>query len=119
VTPSDRNNIRFLVESQLQAFQHDDADAAFALASPAIQGQFGSPEHFLAMVKTAYPPVYRPRSVVFEDLTMVQGLPAQKIMLMSADGELIRAVYLMQRQPDTTWRIHGCFLIPVGGKTLS
>ncbi|HEY9630305.1 MAG TPA: DUF4864 domain-containing protein [Coleofasciculaceae cyanobacterium] len=118
MTPSDRNTIRFLIESQLQAFQRDDANGAFALASPTIQDQFSPPENFLAMVKTAYPPVYRPRSVVFEDMTMVQGLPAQKVMLMSAEGELIRAVYLMQQQPDTTWRIHGCFLIPVGGKTM-
>jgi len=118
VTPRDRHTIRFLIESQLQAFQQDDAARAFALASPAIQDQFSLPEKFLAMVRTAYPPVYRPRSVIFEDMTMVQGLPAQKVMLMNAEGELVRAVYLMQRQPDTTWRIHGCFLIPVGGKTM-
>ncbi|MBW4659540.1 MAG: DUF4864 domain-containing protein [Drouetiella hepatica Uher 2000/2452] len=118
LTSSDRNTIRFLIESQLQAFQHNDAEASFSLASPSIQEQFGTPEVFLAMVKTAYPSVYRPRSVVFEDMTMVQGLPAQKVMLMSAEGELVRAVYLMQQQRDQTWRIHGCFLIPVGGKTM-
>ncbi|NJR64569.1 MAG: DUF4864 domain-containing protein [Leptolyngbyaceae cyanobacterium CRU_2_3] len=117
MTPADRETIHSLVQLQLQAFQDGNAAEAFSFASPSIQAQFGTPETFVDMVKTGYPSVYCPRSVVFEEITMVQGLPAQKVMLMSAEGELVRAIYLMQQQPDASWRIHGCFLIPVGGKT--
>jgi Domain of unknown function (DUF4864) len=65
--------IRSIIEQQLQAFQSDNSAAAFALASPDIQAQFQTPENFMKMVKTGYLPVYRPRSVVFEGMSTIQG----------------------------------------------
>lgn len=117
ITQADRDTIRTIIEQQLQAFQRNDAECAFAFASPGIQAQFGTPENFMVMVKTAYKAVYRPRSVVFEEIVEVEGLPAQTVMLMEPDGELVRAIYLMQQQPDLDWRIHGCFLLPFDAKT--
>ncbi|MEL6353237.1 MAG: DUF4864 domain-containing protein [Cyanobacteria bacterium J06627_28] len=106
--------IRRVIGQQIAAFQAGDAIAAFAQAAPGIQIQFGTAEHFVAMVEAAYPPVYRPRSVVFEDILTVEGLPAQQVMLMDQNGQLIRATYTMQQQSSGDWKIAGCYLTPMG-----
>ncbi|MBD2464411.1 DUF4864 domain-containing protein [Oscillatoria sp. FACHB-1407] len=113
LTDSDRQMIRSVITQQLEAFQQDDSVGAFACASPGIQTQFDNPEKFMAMVKLNYEAVYRPRSVLFETIAEVEGYPAQKVLLMTPNGTLLRAVYLMQQQPDDSWRIHGCLLMPM------
>jgi hypothetical protein len=114
----DRKAIRSIIEQQLEAFQQDNAEAAFSFASPAIQQKFETPETFLLMVREAYPAVYRPRSVMFDSFTFFQGIPAQAVTLLSPDGELVRALYLMEKQPDGVWRISGCLLAPLEGQTI-
>ncbi len=114
LSPEDEKAIRTAVEQQLQAFQKDDALKAFSLACPALQRQFRHANRFMQMVKTAYYPVYRPRAVVFEGITQLQNQPALQIMVMAPGGWLARAIYMMQQQPDGTWRIAGCQLVPVG-----
>lgn len=118
IRDSDRAQIRSVVERQLLAFQQDDARSAFAFASPGIQAQYKTPDNFMYMVKTAYDPVYRPRSVIFEELTSLQGFPAQPVLLLSSDGVPVRAIYMMEKQPDGSWRINGCYLVPVERKTV-
>ena len=118
VTDTDKAATRSVVSGQLEAFQKDNATGAFSFASPEIKVAFGTPNNFMRMVKTAYQPVYRPRSVMFEDITTIQGFPAQKVLLLDEDGRLVRALYLMQKQPDGTWRIAGCYLVPVEGETI-
>lgn len=105
--------IRQVIEAQIAAFQRDDAEGAFRFASPEIQGQFGSAQHFLRMVKTAYYPVYRPRSVMFEKSSVMRGQPAQTVLLLAEDGQLVRATYVMQQQSDRSWRVIGCYLEPI------
>lgn len=51
-----------VITRQITAFARDDAAAAFAFASPDIRRQFANPERFMAMVRTSFRPVYRPRS---------------------------------------------------------
>jgi hypothetical protein len=102
--------IRQVIEDQIAAFQQDDAEGAFRFASPEIQGQFGSALHFLRMVKTAYYPVYRPRSVMFEKSLVVRGQPAQTVLLLAENSQLVRATYIMQQQSDRSWRVLGCSL---------
>lgn len=114
VSEADGWAIRRVIEQQIAAFQTGDAITAFAQAAPGIQIQFGTAEHFVAMVEAAYPPVYRPRSVVFEDILTVEGLPAQQVMLMDQNGQLIRATYTMQQQSSGEWKIAGCYLTPMG-----
>ena len=75
LTDADRTAIRTVIERQLDALRQDDASGAFALASPEIQAKFETPERFLTMVRTSYQPVYRPRQVVFRDLTILEGQP--------------------------------------------
>lgn len=107
---SDRTAIRRTIESQLEAFLRDDAQAAFAHASPMIQGMFGTPASFMAMVRTGYPPVYRPRSVDFTDLVEEDGRLVQKVELIGPDGRPALALYTMVRGPNG-WLIDGCMLV--------
>jgi hypothetical protein len=70
VSQADRQAIRRVIESQLAAFQRDDGPGAFAFASPMIREIFATPENFMAMVKSAYQPVYpwrahRPRRSIW------------------------------------------------------
>ncbi|MEM9090161.1 MAG: DUF4864 domain-containing protein [Cyanobacteria bacterium P01_F01_bin.53] len=114
LTESDSQAIRTVIERQIAAFWQDNASLAFSQAAPGIQIQFGTAENFVRMVEEAYPPVHRPRSVVFESLLTIEGLPAQQVMLMDRNGDLIRATYTMQRQQSGLWKIAGCYLTPMG-----
>jgi hypothetical protein len=102
--------IRAVIEAQLEAFQADDGAKAFGFASPAIQNLFGDPETFLEMVRRGYPAVYRPRQVEFQELTGGGDGMTQRVLLVGPDGVPVVAAYLMQRQPDGSWRINGCIL---------
>lgn len=114
VSAADRTTIRTVIESQMAAFRRDDGAAAFAFASPSIQAMFGTPEKFLDMVRQGYAPVYRPRSVAFEDLIAGDaGQPVQLVRVVGPDGETTIAAYQMTRLPDGTWRINGCVLLRV------
>jgi uncharacterized protein DUF4864 len=110
VSDADRGAIRALIEDQLAAFQRDDAGAAFGFASPTIRGQFGTAENFIGMVRRGYAPVYRPREVAFGALVGMEGRIVQKVLLVGPDGQPVTALYIMEKQPDGTWRIDGCLL---------
>jgi hypothetical protein len=110
LSAADRNAIRSVIEAQLAAFRADDGATAFGFASPSIQRQFGNPATFLAMVKSSYLPVYRPREVQFRRLIEHDGEPVQLVLLVGPDFAVVTAYYIMQRQADGTWRINGCVL---------
>ena len=118
LSDADRAAIRQTIESQIAAFQADDADLAFSFATPMIQNQFGDSSRFVAMVKRGYMPVYRPRQVEFSDLLDVRGKPTQRIVVTSPDNEVFSAYYLMEQQPDGSWRISGVFLRPIGDRAI-
>src|SRR5664279_3931122 len=65
VAAADAKAIRVVIEAQLDAFAADDAKRAFSYAAPAIRAMFGTPERFLAMVRTSYPAVYRAAGAIF------------------------------------------------------
>ena len=109
---ADRQAIRMVIEEQLGAFQRDDAQAAFARATPGIQAIFKSPERFMDMVRRGYQPVYRPRQVEFRDIIDIDGAPTQRVFIIGPDGAPVMALYPMERQADGTWKIDGCTLIP-------
>lgn len=113
----DRQAIRAVIESQLAAFARDDAAAAFAYAAPAIKAQIGTAERFMAMVRGAYAPVYRPRRVVFAELDTSGALPVQVVQIEGPRGGAFLAHYPMQRQADGGWLIAGCYLVPAPGES--
>lgn len=114
---ADAAAIRSVIERQLEAFQRDDATAAFAFAAPDIQARFGTPEAFMDMVKRAYQPVYRPRETEFRALTTGEEGPVQRVLLVGPDGRLVLALYSMEREADGSWRISGCVLVEAEERT--
>ena len=105
-------SIREIITRQIEAFRRNDAVAAFGYASPNIQGMFGNPENFVAMVRTGYPPVWRPRDIQFGAIEDRDGRIVQKVELIGPDGAPALALYTMERGPDGVWRIDGCALLP-------
>lgn len=109
-SPADRAAIQGVITQQLDAFQRDDADAAFDKASPMIQHMFGTPRNFMMMVAHGYPPVYRPRSSSFGPLVNDGDTIIQKVEIVGPDGVNYLALYAMEQQPDGSWKINGCEL---------
>ena len=110
VSAADRDAIRSIIQSQVDAFRRDDGAAAFGLASPGIQNMFGSSEIFMDMVRQGYQPVYRPKVFDFADVTLLNGQITQKVRVVGPDGRPVTAFYPMTQLPDGTWRIDGCYL---------
>ena len=117
LTPEDRDAIRGVIESQIDAFRRDDADQAFSFAAPSIRAKFGDPGTFIGMVRDGYRPVYRPREVVFRELDETGTLPIQRVLVVDGNGRSFIAHYPMQQQADGTWLIAGCFLSPFEGES--
>jgi hypothetical protein len=107
---ADQAAIRQVIQSQMAAFQKDDGPTAYGYASPTIQEKFVNPDVFLEMVKTGYPAVYHPREVEFRKLKVENGRLLQEVYVVGPDGNPALAIYEMQRQPDGSWRINGCWL---------
>ncbi len=110
LSDADRAAIQDIIGKQVDAFARDDGDAAFGLASPTIQGMFGSSDVFMDMVRQGYRPVYRPRSFDFREIVELNGQPTQKVHVIGPDGRPVTAFYPMTQLPDGTWRIDGCYL---------
>jgi hypothetical protein len=108
----DERAIRAVIESQLAAFQRDDARAAFSFASPGIQAKFRTPKIFLEMVANGYPQVHRPRLVEFRGLVTFKGEIVQKVFFVGMKHYPVLALYVMQRQTDGAWKINGVFMAP-------
>jgi Domain of unknown function (DUF4864) len=118
LSAADRGAVRAVIEDQLAAFQRDDGAAAFTFASPGIQAEFGTVENFMAMARSGYQPVYRPREVAFGDATVGDdGRIVQRVLLVGPDGVPVMALYTMERQPDGSWRIAACMLTKAPDKT--
>ena len=100
------DHARFLV-----SFQRDDGHEAFSYASPGIRQRFQTPEIFMAMVRSGYAAVYRPRAAEFLEMLVKDGRTVQMMRFVGPDGVAVIAMYDMERQPDGTWRISGVVLL--------
>jgi hypothetical protein len=101
---------RALIERQLDAFAHDDAEGAYALAAPGIKAIFTDSETFLTMVREKYAPVYRHHSVEFGAVAEDGDKIEQALTIVDEDNNVWNAIYYLARQPDGTWRTNGCVL---------
>ena len=110
---AEHSAIERVIRNQLAAFQEDDSDRAFGLASPSIQARFGTAANFMRMVVLGYPAVYRPRDVRFLKIVKLDGTLVQRVYLIGPEGKPYIAHYPMLRLPDGTWRIDGCVLTRV------
>jgi ketosteroid isomerase-like protein len=111
---SEQDQIKAVIESQLNAFAVDDGAQALTFAAPIVQQIFKTPEQFMAMVKKGYQPVYRNSARVF-GAVIEDGLgrPSMRVVLTGADGKRYEALYAMEKQQDGSWKIAGCILLQV------
>jgi hypothetical protein len=105
--------VRTVIENQIGALRSGDISRAFSYASPTIQSQYGNAKAFAEAVKSAYAPIFDSHSVVFEDPKEVMGLISQPVLLLSSEGEMVMASYLMEKEDNGDWRITGCYLAVV------
>ena len=102
--------IQDVISAQVEAFRRDDAALAYSFASPDIQELLRDPATFLAMVRRAYPEVYRPQSLRFLRIEESDGRVLQHVLVQGPDGSIVTAVYEMV-EIDGRWRINGCTLV--------
>lgn len=110
LTADERAALQLLVQNQLDAFQRDDGEAAFGLAGSRVHSIFSDAEDFMKTVREGYPPVYRPRSVLFGELVETPSGPIQVVYLGGHDGHSYVALYTFERQNNGSWLIAGCLL---------
>jgi len=110
ITTDEENEIKFIVNQQLEAFQDDDFEKAYSFASPTIKKMFSSPEVFRKMVIGGYQAVYRPQSIKMGSVEIIKGVTTLKVYLVDPNGEFITANYLMEKQENGEWLISGCVL---------
>ena len=103
-----------VIRSQLEAFSHDDAAAAYSYAAPAIREMFPQPDLFMFMVQHSYAPVYRHRSFEFGEAQMSGGRIAQRAHIVDDNGEAWEALYTLEQQGDGSLKIIGCVLLKAG-----
>jgi Domain of unknown function (DUF4864) len=103
--------IRKTIQSQIDAFLADDFARAFTFASPNIQGIFGTPENFGAMVKNGYPMVYRPAEVEMGALREIAGNLWQRVRVVDQAGAAWFLDYMMVETPEG-WQINAVQLLP-------
>jgi len=110
--PRDWTAIRKVIGDQRTALRKDDGARAFAFATRELRAQFGSVENFMRMVHAGYQPLIDARYVEFLEGAVVDGSVIQPLRLVLADGNVLVALYTMQKEDDGRWRIAGCMLAP-------
>jgi hypothetical protein len=90
-----------------------DWPAAFALESPDLQAQYGTPDALRDDVTAHYAPFPAIASAEFIDIVTFRGLPTYRVTLADDDGSTTTAHYLVRRLDDGSLRIAGCVLVRV------
>jgi hypothetical protein len=112
----DRAAVQTTIERQLEAFLADDAATAYSFAAPNITARFPTDAIFMEMVRQGYRPVYRPRSWAFGPSREHAGQIEQIVDLVDSEGVQWAARYTLERQPDGSWKITGCYLLKKPGE---
>ena len=107
--------IRHVITQQIKAFRDERHAAAFGLAAPELQDQFGTPDAFIDMVRLHYRPVYRAQNHDFlgaaKAVAAHREMRIQRVFITDDRGTAHQARYIMQKQPDGSWKIAGCQLL--------
>ena len=111
ISADDAIEIHATVQSQLDALANDDAVSAFQLTTAAKRMQIGTPDNFLRMIKEDYGPIYRHLVVIFFEPQVIDGDAVQVVRVTGSDSHVWVAVFWMQQEEDSSWKIDGCQLI--------
>jgi hypothetical protein len=110
LTDADVRQVQAVVAAQLSALAADDADTAFATATPKVRAEIGDAARFLALVRKTYPMVYRTTSVGFQKAEVDEGQVVQLVDIRDADDKAWLVVFAMERQGDRSWKIKACLV---------
>lgn len=110
LSDGDQEQVRVVIQAQLDAFADDDADTAFELATPGIRATLGRSERLLALVRDAYPMVYRASSVAYFRGEESEGTVLQLVRITDPNAKSWLAMFSLEKQPDATWKISGCLV---------
>jgi hypothetical protein len=109
---------RAVVEKQLDAFAHEDEQAAYALAAPGIRDRFPDAGQFMEMVRMQYPVVVRHRSVDFGPSAAEGDKARQSVTFVDDDNVVWTALYSFRRVSNGDWLISGCVLAKAEGSAI-
>ena len=104
-----------IVERQFEAFQRDDGQAAYALAAPTIKDMFSDADHFMAMIRDHYAPVYRHRSADFGAFKKWATKRASRRHSSTTISSFGRRSTAFGANPTGDWLISGCVLATGSG----
>ena len=100
-----------LVQRQLDAFEHGDAEGAYALAAPGLRESYVDSRNFMEMVRVKYAPLIHRRATEFGIFAIDGDTAAQNLVLVDDDGGVWSVVYALTRQPDGSWLVGGVLLM--------
>jgi hypothetical protein len=112
LAPAEWAAIQQTIADQLSALREGDAGRAFSFASPGIRERFGDADTFLQMVRASYQALLDARYTQFLEGAVIDGRTIQPLRLVMQDETVLVALYEMQRDENTGWRIAGCALAP-------
>lgn len=98
------------IRGQIDAFQADDAEAAYAYAAPGVRQRFVSPARFIAMVRQAYSTVFEHQSFSFIDEALTSSGPAQRVEFVTEDGLVWGGIYTFEETDNGELFISGVLL---------
>ena len=104
----DDAGIRSVITAQLEALKRGDGEAAFAIASPAIQEIMQDVPAFMALVAKGYPQLLQSNRHRFLKLERVGGTLVERVMIESDKGSVVARYEMIEI--DGHWRINGCTL---------
>lgn len=104
-----RQAIHTVIQSQLAAFATDNAPAAFAATTPAVrQSTYGGADRFLELVRQVYPMLYHHARADFLQVELKGSEAFQLVRVTDEAGRVWHALFILERQPDGSWRIGAC-----------
>ena len=102
---------RAVIQRQLDAFQRNDAAAAFALASPGLKETYTDPRRFMESVRSGNTPFFKRRMIEYHDFVAAGDDAAQSVVVVDDDSSVWTVVYKLARQPNGSWLIDGVILV--------
>jgi len=86
---SAHDRARLLIEAQIAAMRADDWPSAFALESPDLQAQYGTPAALWYDVTAHYAPFPAIASARFLDIVTFRGLPTYRVTGRGGDDDSV------------------------------
>ncbi|MFT6451920.1 MAG: hypothetical protein ACJA06_001407 [Halocynthiibacter sp.] len=109
--PANADAITDVISEQLDAFRAGDTARAFSYASPMIQGIFGEPDQFGAMVREGYPAIWAPSPPRFTAREESGAATLQRVLILDKEGVAHIMEYEMIEQAEG-WKINGVREVP-------